>query len=121
MATTTLATVPSRSVGPGQFNSGDFVVPNTQFSTITISFTILAADLADATKSLTFSLLKKQPDASYSFDAGFTWQGGNLNAKTGTFTSPALSVDIADLIGQTIQIEADVPVALTTSITVTAK
>ena len=122
---TNLATIAQTAFSAGITNSGTFVFPSTGFSGIQVIFAVAAADITDASKSFTFSVLVQQPDTSFSVDSFTNWVGGsstttdkfgNVVPNTGT----TLNTSVSSLVGKTCKIQLNAPNGVTTAITVNA-
>jgi hypothetical protein len=114
MAKSTALNVPQQTFPAGEFTSPTFTIPN-GVNQVRITFTIAAADAGDATKSLSFTCERRDPNNAnnWIFDHGFTWQG-NADAK-----SPSMEVDVGPLAGQTCRFRAALSQALSASASVT--
>ncbi len=120
MAATSIFTIPSRLFAAGNFVSTNFTVPLT-VQTVTISFVILAVDLANVTKSFTIELWRQDPiTLQFVFDSSIQWSGGILDPVLGILVQPFFSVTAGPLVGEVCQLRASLPQSVTTSITVTS-
>jgi hypothetical protein len=105
----------------GNFTSSSFVMPS-GINQVTTQFAILAADAANASASMVFTVSRETSPGSnvFIFDHGFTWVGGTINPKTGLPFQPAITVDVGPLAGINCKISINLSVAITTGVTVTA-
>lgn len=124
MATQTLFTLPQQSRGPfTDFKTPSFTIP-VGVTQATIQTNISAADLADSTKSMEMHM-ECSTDGFVNdirFQAGFTWQGGGTNPKTGlpwTISPSCTFTGLDQMSGEQCRLSITIPVAITAGATVT--
>lgn len=115
MATQTLFTLSPALRGPlNGFITSTFLLP-VGSTKLTVTSNISAADLADASKSLTLGIQRfKQATLQWATDAEFTWQGGGLDKSGNPNTqSPVMIFDVGGLDGQNCRGIITIPIAIT--------